>query len=38
MNDEYEAIEEIGLGVIAILFICMVVAIVIAFNILGVMP
>jgi len=38
MKDEYEAGEEIGLGVIAILFMCAVAAIVIAFNILGVMP
>ena len=37
MKNEYEAIEEVGLGVIAILFICIVVAIVIAFNILGLM-
>ena len=37
MKDEYKSGEELGCGSVAILLICIVVAIVITFNILGVM-
>ena len=37
MKDEYKAGEELGWGSVAILLICIVVAVVNVFNILGVM-
>ena len=37
MKDEYEAGKELGWGSVAILLICLVVAVVSVFNILGVM-